>query len=41
VPLRNIADFKVPEGFKFDEKALTEATAASRELASLRRGPKN
>jgi len=26
------ADFKVPEGFKFDEKALTEATAAFKEL---------
>src|SRR5882724_10793190 len=26
------ADFKVPEGFKFDEKALTEATTAFKEL---------
>ncbi len=26
------ADFKVPDGFKFDEKALTEATAAFKEL---------
>jgi len=26
------ADFKVPEGFKFDEKALSEATAAFKEL---------
>src|SRR6267154_196312 len=26
------ADFKVPEGFKFDEKALLEATAAFKEL---------
>src|SRR6266436_8439629 len=26
------ADFKVPDGFKFDEKALTEATTAFKEL---------
>src|SRR6266403_750438 len=26
------ADFKVPEGFKFDEKALLEATTAFKEL---------
>jgi len=32
------ADFKVPEGFKFDEKALTEATAAFKELGLTQEG---
>jgi len=32
------ADFKVPEGFKFDEKALTEAQAAFKELGLTQEG---